>query len=397
MRILQVFNRYLHPGGEEKSVERICRHLSERHEVSRCLFDSKEWQGPTAPSTLSQAMRLFYNPAAKERFDQIADQSDPQIILTHNLYPVASPAIYHAAKQRQIPVIQYLHNFRPFSVGGTLYSRGRILDDALHGNFGPELREGAWQGSVIKSALFATMLQMLYASGWLQNVRTWIAISDFMRDQLINAGAVPPDRIFTLRHSWDARPMAPDVSDQGTYLFLGRLVEEKGIATLCQAWDLLRSKLGAATPFLHIAGEGPLLPLVQSHAASNPSIRMLGLIDGQQKIRELTDCRALIAPSTWWEPLGIVVYEAFDYAKPVLAASSGGLTETVAPGTTGFLHEAGNAESLMQDVLKLESMSTDARADMGKKGREWLLRETSILAWQERFDHILQNTHIAPP
>lgn len=397
MRVLQVFNRYLHPGGEEKSVERICRHLAERHEVSRCLFDSKEWQRSGAPSTLSQALRLFYNPAAKERFNQIADQSDPQVVLTHNLYPVASPAIYHAAKQRQIPVVQYLHNFRPFSVGGTLYSRGRILDDALHGNLGPEVCEGVWQGSVLKSALFATMLQMLYASGWLENVRAWIAISDFMRDQLIASGAIPADRIFTLRHSWDAMPSVPDVSDQGTYLFLGRLVEEKGIGPLCAAWDLLRAKHGDAAPPLHIAGEGPLAPLVQAHAAANPSIIPLGLIDGEKKHQELCRCRALIVPSTWWEPLGIVVYEAFDYAKPVLAARSGGLTETVTQGGTGFLHKAGDSEALMRDVLSLESMSQDGRSAMGKSGRAWLLRETSVTTWQERFDQILQNTHIARP
>jgi hypothetical protein len=48
-KILQVFNRYLHAGGEEKSVDRIFKHLSERHEVSRCFFDSAAWRQPEAP------------------------------------------------------------------------------------------------------------------------------------------------------------------------------------------------------------------------------------------------------------------------------------------------------------------------------------------------------------
>lgn len=390
MRILQVFNRYLHPGGEEKSVERICRHLSERHEVSRCLFDSRDWKRPDGPSAVSQALRLFYNPTAKRRFDYCADESSPQAVLTHNIYPVASPAIYYAAKQRRIPVIQYLHNFRPFSVGGTLYSRGRIVDDALRGDYSAEICEGTWQGSKVKTALFATMLQLLHASGWLRQVRAWVAISDFMRDRLIEAGAVPEDQIFTLRHSWDAMATPPETTDAGAYLFLGRLVEEKGIAPLCAAWDELRAKLGKATPQLRIAGEGPLADLVQSHAAMNPSIVPLGLIDGAQKHDELRTCRAVVVPSTWWEPLGIVVYEAFDYSKPVLAARSGGLTETVAQARTGFLHEPGQPGSLANDVLKLESMSMDSRATMGQAARNWLLRETSVGAWQNRFDEILR-------
>ncbi len=47
----------------------------------------------------------------------------------------------------------------------------------------------------------------------------------------------------------------------------------------------------------------------------------------------------MLAPSVWWEPLGLVTYEAYDYGKPMLAARSGGLSETVVAGLTGFLHE----------------------------------------------------------
>ena len=38
-------------------------------------------------------------------------------------------------------------------------------------------------------------------------------------------------------------------------MFLGRLIPEKGLATLIQAWQELHRHLGANTPQLHIAGE----------------------------------------------------------------------------------------------------------------------------------------------
>ena len=41
-RMLQVFNRYLFSGGEEKSVDRIYDQLSGGHEMSRCFFESAE-------------------------------------------------------------------------------------------------------------------------------------------------------------------------------------------------------------------------------------------------------------------------------------------------------------------------------------------------------------------
>ena len=388
-RILQVFNRYLHAGGEEKSVDRIFKHLGERHEMSRCFFDSAEWKRPGAPGPLGQARRLFYNDDARARFEAAVDVQKPDVALFHNLYPVASPALYREALKRGLPVIQYLHNFRPFCVSGTAYARGELLPEALHGNYWREVTHASWQDSVVKSALFALMLKRLHASGWLRSVKAWVAISEFMRDKLVEAG-VEESRIFALRHSWDAMEGAPATEDAGFYLFLARLVEVKGVESLLRAWDVLRERLGERTPELRIAGEGPLEAMVRASAARNPSVKHLGMIGGEAKRAALAQCRAMMVPSTWWEPLGLVVYEAYDFAKPVLAARSGGLIETVLSGETGLLHSPGCVDEIVRDVLKMEEMSAAQRTAMGAAGREWLLRETSVTAWQDRFDAILE-------
>jgi glycosyltransferase involved in cell wall biosynthesis len=387
--LLQVFNRYLHTGGEEKSVDRIFKHVSGRHEVSRCFFDSADWKQPGAPGVAGQAMRLFYNAESRRHFETAMNEHKPDVTLFHNLYPVASPSLYKAALKRRLPVIQYLHNFRPFCVSGTVYARGQILEEALRGDYWREVKFASWQGSVVKSAVFALMLKMLHASGWLESVKAWVAISEFMRDRLVAAG-VPADRIFALRHSWDALPEAPAGGDGGCYLFLGRLVEVKGLEPLLKAWQVLRAQHGTRTPGLQIAGEGPLESMVRNHAATNPSVHYLGLISGDQKHEALRCCRALVVPSTWWEPLGLVTYEAYDFAKPVLAARSGGLIETVIPGTTGLLHEPGSVEGIVRDVLAMEARSAAERTAMGTAGREWLLREAGVKAWQDRFDEIVR-------
>ncbi len=389
-RLLQVFNRYLHTGGEEKSVDRIFKHASQRHEVSRCFFDSAEWKQPGAPGMAGQAMRLFYNADSRRRFESAIDEHKPDAALFHSLYPVASPSLYRAAQKRGLPVIQYLHNFRPFCVSGTVHARGQILAEALRGNYWREVKYASWQDSVVKSAVFAVMLKLLHASGWLNSVKAWIAISDFMRDRLVESG-VPAERIFALRHSWDAMPQAPMAEDAGYYLIMCRLVEVKGIAPLLHAWQELRLQLGPRTPELRIAGEGPLEPLVRAHADANPSVKFLGLINGEAKHEALLRCRAVMIPSTWWEPLGLVTYEAYDYAKPVLAARSGGLTETVSNNVTGLLHEPGKVDQIVCDVLAMEARSADQRQAMGNAGREWLLREAGVKAWQDRFDEILHH------
>jgi len=135
-----------------------------------------------------------------------------------------------------------------------------------------------------------------------------------------------------------------------------------------------------------------LAPLVSQHARHNPFICALGKVGGETKIDQLLRCRAVIIPSVWWEPLGLVTYEAYDYAKPVLAARSGGLTETVLQDRTGLLHPPGDASALLQDVLNLEAMSPTHRAALGSSGRHWLRQETEPSVWLRRFDEILQHT-----
>lgn len=393
-RLLQVFNRYLHPGGEQQSVDRIFRHVGAVHEVARCEFDSAVWrQGgetdPPPPGPLTQARCLFYNPASRDQLEAAVEASGAQAALFHNVYPVGSPALYHAALRRKLPVIQFLHNYRPFSVGGTLFVNGGVCKDSLLGRPWAEVRAGVWQQSVVKSALFALMLKMLQRSGWLKSVKAWVAISAFMRERLVQAGLVAPDRIHTLRHAWDAMPAAPEPEDAGYYLFLGRLVAEKGIVPLLDAWDVLRHQLGPKTPLLHIAGEGPLEQTVHQRVRTNPYIGFLGQVGGETKREALRRCRAVLVPSVWWEPLGLVVYEAYDSAKPVIGARSGGLEETVHHGLTGLQHEPGNVAALVENVLALESMSPASRLTMGRTGRQWLLRETSPQAWLSRFEEIL--------
>jgi glycosyltransferase involved in cell wall biosynthesis len=388
--LVQLFNRYLQPGGEEASVDRIRDHLSTRHPVTRCQFDSREWQGPEGLGPVSQAARLFYNPEGRRRFEATVDESEARAALFHNVFPVGSPSVYRAALQRKLPVIHYLHNFRPFSVGGTLYWDGALMPDALHGSLLPEIRAGVWRNSVVKTAAFAAMLKLLHRSGWMRSVKTWITISDFMRDRLIETGTLAPDQVVTMRHAWDAMPKAPVYDDCDYYLFLGRLVDVKGVGVLLDAWDQLHQRLGPKTPPLHIGGQGPMGKTVEERARTNPYICPMGLISGGVKHDQLRKCRALIAPSVWWEPLGLVAYEGFDYAKPVLAARSGGLGEIVVHGANGLLHPPGSVEGLVNDVLTVERMSLAEKKAMGAAGRSWLKREADPKAWLDRFDGILE-------
>lgn len=389
LSILQLFNQYLEPGGEEVWVDEVARLSGCSFRIDDLRFLSSEWTGRGAPTLIRQARQVWDNPESRTRLRTAVDNVRPDVLLYHNLIPVGSLGLYDEAQELGLPVVQYIHNFRPFSTSGTMWVNGRVNAAGLRGNPWPEIMGGAWERSYLKTFLVASYQSKLVSSGTLDVVRRWIAVSEFMRERFIEAG-IPAERVVTLRHCWQPHAVPDPEKMSGYYLFLGRLVAEKGIFTLLKAWAILEKRLGKACPRLIIAGSGPAETKVHTMVNRMRSVVCVGFIEGQTKDDLLHGCRALIAPSIWWEPLGLIVYEAYDFGRPVLAAASGGLKETVVEGETGFLHEADNAEALANDVERMEQQGAEGRVRMGESGRKWLLENASPEAWLERFTEIMR-------
>jgi glycosyltransferase involved in cell wall biosynthesis len=409
VNILQVYNRPREFGGEEAVVRQLAALSTSDLKFDTYYFETAEWLGPNAPSKISQAFRTIYNPDSARRLREQQQRTRADAWLFHGIFPVGSPSLYCEALRLNVPVIQYIHNFRPFSINSYLWAGGQLSINDLGQTFRREIRAGAWQNSKAKTAVLATSLLALHKLKWLRAVKAWIATTNFMRDKFIEAG-VPAADIFVLRQMWQVRSPGfsrPDVrtpnaqepvelNPEGNhFLFLGRLIEEKGVKVLCEAWDIVRQRLGASAPQLVIAGNGPLDNWIRERAKQNPLIVYNGPVSGEQKTQLIATCRAMIAPSIWWEPLGLVTYEAYDFAKPMLAARSGGLSETVQHGVTGFLHQPGNATELAEHVIRTNA-SADLRRQMGEKGRAWLLQQPTQQQWIENFKQLVAYTKPTP-
>ena len=135
--------------------------------------------------------------------------------------------------------------------------------------------------------------------GWFDAIKAWIAVSDFMRGRNSSRRECQfTGDIFTLRHFWKASlPLPASPRDDGYYVFMGRLVEMKGVKVLLDAWDLILRERGIGGPKLKIAGDGELAPAVIARAATNPLVSYCGRVDGEEKRTLLQGCGAMIAPS----------------------------------------------------------------------------------------------------
>ncbi len=382
MKILNIFNHYLEKGGEAHAVAAICDSLAQVSDLERLEFSSSDWAGPNAPPRWQQAVKMIRNPQSLRLLHTVQARSAADCWLVHNVFPVGSAAIYREARRLEVPIVQYLHNYRPFSVNSYLWADGQLAPQGLTRNYWPEIAAGAWQDSRLRTAWFAGVLSLMHALGWWQSVKVWIAVSEFVRDRFVEAG-IPAERVVTLRHFW--RPQAGARASAGEhYLYLGRLTDAKGVRVLLDAWEIMEAEMKEATPALLIAGSGPLERQVRERAARTKSVKFLGEISGEHKMHALESARAIVVPSLWWEPLGLVVYEGYDYSLPVLAARSGGLAEIVREGQTGLLHTPGDAAELSRHVLELERNCSLAM-EMGVAGRRWLEENANETDWQRRF------------
>ena len=173
--------------------------------------------------------------------------------------------------------------------------------------------------------------------------------------------------------SEDARMAARDrAGGPGTellVLYVGRLVREKGIATLIEAWRRAELRSGAR---LALAGDGPLEQTVER---SLPEARLLGQVTANDLPALYAAADALVLPSihtaSFREPWGLVVNESMLQHTPVVAsdavgAAAGGL---VRDGRNGFVVPAGDPGAL---ATRLRALAADAklRAELGAAARD---------------------------
>ena len=386
-RLLQIFNRPLGGGGEELATREIARILSQDPGFDEAIFQSAEWTGPQAPPQWKQAALAFYNPDAMRRLRSAQAKTRAQAWILHNYIPVVSGGVFHEARRQQVPIIQYIHNFRPFSVSSYLWT-GKLLDPAhWPANFVREICYGSWQDSQAKTAFLASLLTALHLTRQFRAIKAWVAVSKFMRGKFISAG-VAPESIFQLYNPWSTRCQESDAPEGDYYLFLARLIDEKGTRVVVNAWNRLRQLQPHQAPRLIVGGDGPLADWVKAAAAANPLIEFRGHVSGREKDVLIQHSRGSIVPSIWWDPLPYVCYEAYDFGKPVLAATSGGLTELVQHGQTGFHHVPGDAEQLARQVLELDARP-EMRRQMGANGRAWLAANTREEVWRKGFFKIV--------
>jgi glycosyltransferase involved in cell wall biosynthesis len=340
MKILSVHNSYQSPGGEDQVFAQEADLLqSHRHEVLRYHTSNDQLKG-------QNPLRAFSNTVwNQQKFRDLVSllrQERPDLVHVHNTFAAISPAVYYAARREGIPVVQTLHNYRMLCPAGTLFRDGQVCEACVGKKLPwPGLVHGCYRDSRLATAAGGAMLATHnYMHTWSKTVSAYIALSDFSRNKFIQAG-FPAEKIHVKPNFLVNDPGVGD--GRGNYaFFIGRLTQEKGINTLLEAWR----EIGKKFP-LQIAGDGPLATEVERASRSIEGVTWLKWLSREEVWRRMKDASVLISPSTWYEPFGLNLIEAFATGLPVIASNLGSMSTMIAHERTGLHFLPGNAKSLV--------------------------------------------------
>jgi len=375
MKVL-IINKYWYPrGGADVYALWLARELTERgYEVcvfsvesdrNRECFYSHEFISEVetermsvlaAPRTIG---RMFWSFEARRKLRAFLVKEKPDVVHLHNIYSQMSPSILGILRDFGVPTVMTVHDYGVISANYSLFDDSGI---DIKGSFLSVVRRRGVKRSYIASFIVACVSLFhrtihVYEKG----IDKMIFTTEFVRG------------LFAA-HGWigDTGTVLPYVvslegedlngyADDGYLFFAGRLHKTKGVHILIEA------ALKSGVP-LKIAGDGPDMAELRMQAGAATNIEFLGSIPRRDVLSLMRRARAVVVPSVWLEPFGLVALEPQGLRTAVIASKIGGLGEVLVDGQTGFYVEPEDIDGLARVMRRIYEDPGLARK-MGEMGR----------------------------
>ena len=211
---------------------------------------------PTAPGgnrpldKLTRAASAIYSLEAARRMRGLIALVRPQIAHAHNIYHHLSPSVLVELHRQHIPVVLTLHDLKLVCPAYKMHTQGAICEGCRGGALRNVVQNRCIKNSTAMSALVwleSTVHKALDL--YMRNVTRFVVPSRFFLDKFAEWG-VDTSRFAHIPNSIDVDALESTDEPGDAFVYLGRLVPEKGVATLVKAAAKARVRL-------RIIGTGP--------------------------------------------------------------------------------------------------------------------------------------------
>jgi glycosyltransferase involved in cell wall biosynthesis len=215
----------------------------------------------------------------------------------------------------------------------------------LHSQFPFDRIKDEWLGDADK-----------YYMEWLSQV-PMVAISESARRQEMEK--FPLNFIDVVHHGVDFKNCPPPAPAEDFFMWVGRIVPEKGLDLAIQAAKqakvplIIAGIVDLSIPRARKYFEEKIEPEIDGQ-----QIRYVGPVNGQERDYFLRRARGLLNPLLWEEPFGMVMLEAMAVGCPVIAFRRGAAAELIVDGETGFLVDT--LSEMVQRIPNVNSIDRNA-------------------------------------
>ena len=331
-------------GGMETLANNFAVHFTERgHEVT--LVTPIPYDGVD-----DENYRIVRQPSFQE-FYRLAKETD--LIFSNGASLYAAPYALLTGK----PVIMRHTGYQVACIDGAGWYDGKLAPLRPLPSFAFHLKHGKL-GNTLRGIAKVSALR-LFAKRF---VTVNVAISDWMKRRHPLPNQVRIHNPFPISKFVDGRNLTGEY--EYDFFFLGRLVSEKGVNLLIEAFATVQQRAGNAYR-LCIIGDGPERPRLEKMVREldqEAYVTFTGMLTKRDLVEQMKVCKIAVLPSTWEEPFGGAASEILAAGKNVIVARDGALSEIVADAGLTFPNNDSRAlAEAMQQLIEDEELQQQHR------------------------------------
>lgn len=294
-------------------------------------------------------------------------------------------SVESAIKDFKPDIIHVHHGFMPSWVSEKIKEKYQIpYVVTIHGSELPTIEKNKLFYKKTKSSL--EMSERIFPNSSFTKKWTEEVFGEVLDKKMtVIPGGVDMDKF----HKVDTKKIDQELGTENkkVALFSGKLTRYKGVEYLVEAAKKIKGEV-------FILGDGPERKSLEKIAKTKDikNIKFLGHIkDDLQKLIEIySRADALVVPSIWEEPLGLVILEAMACETPVVATKKGGIPSAVKDGVNGLFIKSKDSENIAEKVNHLfenptfaKNLSKGARKTVSEKF-SWTSISRGFIFWYEQ-------------
>ncbi len=242
-----------------------------------------------------------------------------------------------------------------------------------------------WDGSFVpKSKNTSTDLKNKWSFFLKEQVKHIFAVTNTSKQELITHYKIDFSKISVVNHSFNPKELIYDqsnTSDTLSFLYVGRLLQEKGVAEMLEYFSKHPDKI------LTLVGKGKLEDLVTSYAKQYTNIIYKGYIHDKKELSKIGNRHHFILNNSkrtkkWEELFGMALIEGMALGLIPIGVNHPGPNEIIS-NEVGYLFQEGELEEKLNSIEKV---------DFDKKQKSHLRsKQYTIEAISEKWVEILES------